>query len=104
MLDTASPLGFTVAVGPVSCLAIDDAVGCDAQILAGEAWITAEGAPEDVVAGAGATVPFERGLRFNVSAFRDVATVLLIVPRDRHDVGFHLHRRDGMRVLSVTGR
>ena len=41
MLDAASTLGFTVAVGPESCLAIDDAVGCDAKVLAGEAWITA---------------------------------------------------------------
>ena len=51
---------------------------------------------------AGTTVSLEPGVRFNVSAFRDVATVLITVPRDLQDVGFSLHKRDGMDVLSVT--
>src|SRR5215471_5662953 len=73
-----SPLrGFAVTVQAAPCLAIEDSIGCRAQILAGQAWITAEGASGDTIVGAGSTVPLERGVRFNVSAFRDSATVLV---------------------------
>jgi DUF2917 family protein len=94
--------GFAVTVHSAHGLAIEDAVGCRAQILAGEAWITAEGAPRDIIARAGTTVSLEAGTRFNVSAFHDVATVLVTVPRDLMNVDFALHERDGMRVLTVT--
>jgi hypothetical protein len=94
--------GFAVTVHSAPCLAIEDSVGCGAQVLAGQAWITAEGSPLDTIAEAGTTVSLEPGVRFNVSAFRDVATVLITVPRDLQDVGFSLHKRDGMDVLSVT--
>jgi hypothetical protein len=94
--------GFAVTVRSEPCLAIEDAVGCALQVLAGQAWITAEGAPRDTFAGAGTTVPLELGVRFNVSAFRDFATVLITTPRLSHDVGFSLQQRDGVRVLTVT--
>ena len=94
--------GFAVTVQSESCLAIEDAVGCAAQVLVGQAWITAEGAPWDTVAGVGTMVLLELGVRFNVSAFRDIATVLITTPRHPHDVGFSLQVRNGMRVLTVT--
>jgi hypothetical protein len=94
--------GFAVTVRAAPCLAIEDAVGCNAQVLTGQAWITAEGAPQDTIAEAGVTVPLELGVRFNVSAFRDVATVLITAPRHLPDVGFSLQKRDGLPVLTVT--
>lgn len=96
------PQGFAFTVRSSDGLAIEDAVGCEARILAGQAWITAEGAPQDIIADAGTRVPLELGVRFNISAFRDVATLLITAPRHLHDVGFSLHRRDGMRVLTIT--
>jgi len=94
--------GFAVTVRSAPCLAIEDAVGCAAEVLSGQAWITAEGAPQDTIAGAGTTVPLELGVRFNVSAFRDIATVVITAPRHLHDIGFSLQKRDGMPVLTVT--
>jgi hypothetical protein len=96
--------GFAVTVHAAPCLAIEDAVGCRARILTGQAWITAEGAPQDTIADAGTTVSLEQGVRFNVSAFRDVATVLVMAPRDLSSVDFALHECDGMQVLAVTSR
>jgi len=94
--------GFAVTVRSAPCLAIEDAVGCAAQVLSGQAWITAEGALQDIIADAGTTVPLELGVRFNVSAFRDTATVLITAPRHLHDIGFSLQKRKGMPVLTVT--
>jgi hypothetical protein len=97
-----SPRGFAVAVRAAHCLAIEDAVGCCAQVLAGQVWITAEGDPRDTIAGAGTVVPLEAGVRFNLSAFRGVATVLITAPRHLHDVGYSLQKRNGMRVLTIA--
>jgi hypothetical protein len=94
--------GFAVTLRSAPCLAIEDAVGCAAQVLVGQAWITAEGYPQDTIADAGTTVPLELGVRFNVSAFRDVATVVITAPRHLLDVGFSFQKRDGMPVLTVT--
>jgi hypothetical protein len=94
--------GFAVTVRTSPCLAIEDAVGCAAEVLSGQAWITAEGAPHDTIADAGTTVPLELGVRFNISAFRDVATILITAPRHLHDIGFSVQKRDGMPVLTVT--
>jgi hypothetical protein len=94
--------GFAVTVRSAPCLAIEDAVGCNAQVLSGQAWITAEGTPLDTIADVGATVPLELGVRFNISAFRDVATVLITTPHQLQDVGFSIQERDGMPVLTVT--
>ena len=96
------PQGFAFTVRSSHGLAIEDAVGCEARILAGQAWITAEGAAQDTIADVGTTVPLELGVRFNISAFRDVATVLITAPHHLHDVGFSLQKRDGMRVLTIT--
>jgi hypothetical protein len=94
--------GFAVTVRTATCLAIEDAVGCNARVLGGQAWITAEGDPCDTIAEAGTTVALKAGVRFNVSAFRDLATVLIMAPRHLHDVGFSVERRNGVRVLTVT--
>jgi len=94
--------GFALTLTTESCIAVEDAVGCCAQVLAGDAWITAEGAPQDVIVAAGATVPLELGVRFNIGALRDLATVLITAPGHLYDVGFSLHRRQGMRVLTIT--
>jgi hypothetical protein len=94
--------GFAVTVRKAPCLAVEDAVGCYAQVLAGQAWITAEGAPQDIIADAGTTVPLRLGVRFNISAFRDSATVLITAPGHLQDVGFSVQKRDGMPVLTVT--
>jgi hypothetical protein len=91
--------GFAVTVHAAPCLAIEDAVGCRARILTGQAWITAEGAPQDTIADAGTTVSLEQSVRFNVSAFRDVATVLVMAPRDLSSVDFALHDAMGCRCL-----
>jgi hypothetical protein len=103
---TDSPIqGFAVTVRPAPCLAIEDALGCRAQVLAGRVWITAEGSPVDTIADAGTGMSLEPGVRLNVSAFRDFATVLITAPRDRMDIDFSLHARDGMQVLTVkSGR
>ena len=94
--------GFAVTVRTSPCLAIEDAVGCAVEVLSGQAWITAEGAPLDTIADTGTTVPLELGVRFNVSAFRDVATILITAPRHLRDIGFSVQKRDGMPVLTVT--
>ncbi len=94
--------GFAVTVRSTPCVSIEDAVGCEAHVLTGQAWITAEGAPRDTIATAGTIVPLELGVRFNVSAFRDITTVLIAAPRHLPDVGFSMHERDGVRVLTVT--
>jgi hypothetical protein len=94
--------GFTVTLRSEPCIAIEDAVGCVAQVLAGRAWITAEGAPQDVVIGPGPTVPLQVGVRFNVSTLHDFATVLVAPPGHLIDVGYSFQKRDGMRVLTVT--
>ena len=44
----------------------------------------------------------EAGVRFNISALRDVATILIAAPGHLYDVGFSLQKRDGMLVLTVT--
>src|SRR4029453_19585604 len=73
-----SPLrGFSVTVHSAHGLAIEDAVGCRARVLAGEAWITAEGAPRDIIAHAGTTVSLEAGTRVNVRALQYVAPGLV---------------------------
>lgn len=102
-VDSDFPLqGFAVTVRSAPCLAIEDAVGCNAQVMIGPAWITAEGAPRDIIADAGITVPLELGVRFNISAFHDIARVLITAPGHLHDVGFSLQKRKGMHVLTVT--
>jgi len=94
--------GFTMTVRSEPCVAIEDAVGCVAQVLAGKAWITAEGAPQDVFVDAGTTVRLQLGVRFNVSALDDFATVLVAAPGHLIDIGYSFQKRDGMRVLTVT--
>jgi hypothetical protein len=94
--------GFAFTLRSEYCVAIEDAVGCRALVLAGQAWITAEGSPKDIVVAVGETVPLELGVRFNISAFHDFATVLITAPGHLFDVGFSLQRRHGMRVLTVT--
>ena len=96
------PQGFAVTVRSSSGLAIEDAVGCAAEVLSGQAWITADGTPQDTIAGAGTTVPLALGVRFNISALRDIATVLITAPRHLADVGFSLQKRNGIPVLTVT--
>jgi hypothetical protein len=94
--------GLAVTVNSAPCLAIEDAVGCSAQVLSGQMWLTAEGSPRDTVADVGTTVPLELGVRFVVSAFSDSTTILITAPRHLPDVGFSLQERDGMRVITVT--
>jgi hypothetical protein len=94
--------GFAVTLRSTPCVSVEDAVGCEAHVLAGQAWITAEGALRDTIATIGTVVPLELGVRFNISAFRDNTTVLIVAPRHLPDVGFSLQERDGMRVLTVT--
>lgn len=94
--------GFAVTVRSEPWLAIEDAVGCTAHVLVGQVWITADGAPQEIIADAGTTVPLGLGLRFNVTAFRDAATVLITAPPHSRDAGFRLQERDGVRVLTVT--
>jgi hypothetical protein len=94
--------GFAVTVRSTPCISIEDAVGCEAYVLTGQAWITAEGDLRDTIATTGTIVPLKLGVRFNVSAFRDITTVLIAAPRNLPDVGFSLQERNGIRVLTVT--
>jgi hypothetical protein len=94
--------GFAVDLRTTPCLAIENAGGFCARVLAGQVWITEEGAPRDTIAEAGMSVALEPGVRFNFSAFHDAATVLITAPSHVHDVDFSLKNRDGMRVLSVA--
>jgi hypothetical protein len=94
--------GFAITLQSGICLAIEDAVGCAAQVLVGQAYIAADGALRRTLARAGTTVPLGLGVRFDVSAIGDSATVLITTPRHPHDVGFSLQERNGMRVLTVT--
>ena len=98
----ATTHGFAITVRSAPCIAVEDAVGCTAKVLKGRAWITAEGSPHDTIVDAGSTFTLERGVRFNVSAFGDAATLLITAPSRLAHVGFSLHRRAGMRVLTVT--
>jgi hypothetical protein len=95
--------GFAIAVGAAPCL-IEDSVGCSARVLAGQAWITAEGVPEDTIAGPGVSVPLAPGVRVNLSAFRGTTTVLISAPAHLRDVGFNLQDLDGISVLRVAAR
>jgi hypothetical protein len=94
--------GFAVTLESKCSLAIEDAVGCAAQVLVGQVGITADGAPPDTIARAGTTMPLGLGIRFTVSAIHGIATVLITTPRHPHDVGFSLQERNGVRVLTVT--
>lgn len=98
----ATTHGFALTVRSAPCVAIEDAVGCTVKVLKGQAWITAEGAPHDTIVDAGSTVSLELGVRFNVSAFGDAATLLITAPSHLAHVGFSLQKRAGMRVLTVT--
>lgn len=94
--------GFAITVQSAPCLAIEDSIGCRVQVLAGQAWITAEGAPRDTIVGAGSTLPLGRGIRFNLSAFRESVTLLVTAPRGMAGVDFAMREHGGMPVLSVT--
>ncbi len=96
--------GLAIAVGAAPCLAIEDSVGCSARVLAGQAWITADGVPEDTIAGAGVSVPLAPGVRVNLGAFRGTTTVLISAPAHLRDVGFSLQDLGGIRVLRIAAR
>ena len=93
-------LALIVHSGP--CLVIEDAVGCGACVLAGQAWITAEGAPCDTIAATGTTVALQGGVRYNVSAFDDIGAVLITAPERARAITYRLRRRGGIRVLTVA--
>jgi len=95
---------LAIAVDAAPCLAIEDSVGCSARVLDGQAWITADGVPEDTIAGAGVSVPLAPGVRVNLGAFRGTTTVLISAPAHLRDVGFSLQELGGIRVLRIAAR
>jgi len=96
--------GFSVTVGATQCLVIEDDVGCEARILGGQAWITADNTPCDTIAAKGTGVLLQRGVRTHVSAFRERAAIMITPPEHLGEVAFNLYRRDGARVLTVKSR
>ena len=94
--------GFAVTVHADQTFAIDCHAGCNLQVIGGRAWITAEGAPEDVFADARSNVPLARGSRFTVSALRDETTVVVTLPAQELDARFELQIQNGVRTLRLT--
>lgn len=94
--------GFAVTVHADQMFAIDCRAGCNLQVIGGRAWITAEGAPEDVFADAQSNVPLAAGSRFTVSALRDETTVVVTLPSHELDARFELQIENGMRTLRLT--
>jgi hypothetical protein len=96
--------GFSVTVGATQCLVIEDDVGCEARIVGGQAWITADNTPHDTIAAKGTGVLLERGVRTHVSAFHERAAILITPPQHLGDVAFTLYSRHGTRLLTVKSR
>ena len=96
--------GFSVTVGATQCLVIEDDVGCEARILGGQAWITADNTLHDTIAAKGTGVLLQRGVRTHVSAFHECAAILITPPQHLGDVAFSLYNRGGGRVLTVKSR
>jgi len=94
--------GFAVTVRADQTFAIDCRTGCNLQVIAGRAWITAEGAPEDVFADAQSNVPLAAGSRFTISPLRDETTVVVTLPVHELDARFELEIDNGVRALRVT--
>ena len=94
--------GFAVTVHADQTFAIDCRAGCNLQVIGGRAWITAEGAPEDVFADAQSNVALARGSRFTVSALRDETTIVVTLPAHELDARFELQIENGVRTLRLT--
>ena len=94
--------GFAVKVGWATGLAIEDDIGCELQVMSGQAWITVEGDPHDIVADEREPMRLQPGIRYYVSAFRDSATVLVNAPCDVRVVDFSLQVKSGVPVLSAS--
>jgi hypothetical protein len=94
--------GFAVSVGWSACLAIHDTLGCELKVLIGQAWITVDGSPDDVIVNPQGSVQLQRGIHYNVSALYNETTILIESPRDAVDVGFSMNRHGGGSVLNVT--
>lgn len=94
--------GFAITVHADQTFAIDCRAGCNLQVIGGRAWITAEGAPEDVFADPQSNVALARGSRFTISALRDETTVVITLPAHESDARFELQIEDGVRTLRLT--
>ena len=94
--------GFAITVHADQTFAIDCRAGCNLQVIGGHAWITAEGAPEDVFADAQSNVALASGSRFTISALRDETTVVVTLPAHERDARFELRVENGMRTLRLT--
>jgi len=94
--------GFAITVHEDETFAIDCRAGCNLQVIGGRAWITAEGAPEDVFAEAQSNVALASGAHFTISALRDETTVVVTLPGHEIDARFELQIENGVRTLRLT--
>lgn len=97
-----SPQGLAVTVRSAPCLSVEPSVRVFVRVLAGEAWVTANGRPRDTIADPGAIIVLEPGTRFTFTAFREEATMLFTASRRRRDIDFSLRTREGMRRLTIA--
>jgi hypothetical protein len=93
--------GFAVNVGWATGLAVEDEIGCELQVLSGQAWITVEGDSQDIVADEREPIRLQPGVRYYVSAFRDAATILVNARATSRVVDFSLKVRGGVPVLTA---
>ena len=100
--DVRLPEGLAVTVHAAPCLFVEASVACFVRVLAGHAWITADGKERDTIAAPGTIVSLEPGFRFTFTALRDQATVLFAASRRRREVDFSLRTRAGLRLLTIS--
>jgi len=94
--------GFAMTVQADEMLAIDCRAGGNLQVIGGRAWITAEGALDDVFADCGGNVALAEGTRFQISALRDATTIVVTFPECVRDAQFEMHVVDGKRTLRLS--
>jgi hypothetical protein len=92
---------FAAELAPDQGLAIDDGVGCTLRVVEGQAWITFEGQPDDVIANAGDDIALPRDTRTYVSAFGD-AVVLATPLAGPRGVAYAMGEDFGLRILRIT--
>jgi len=92
---------IAIALHENECLAVDDSVGCTADVRRGQVWITTEGRVEDVIASAGERGTLSRASGIVVNALR-TATVVVRASRRVRDVTFRVSRSSAGNVVLVT--
>jgi hypothetical protein len=69
--------GLALTVGGHGVLTVACRTPCSLQVLAGEAWVTAEGNFRDIVVEPRSSYPLARNARFSVSPLRETVTFVV---------------------------